>query len=95
MAPAGAIPCSIREDQRLENWKLRRAFFFRLEQRQRLRDAVPDRAGLAGQSTAGDRDDDVVLARAAHELQRLLDDHLQHGTGEIHLDRPLVHDDAA
>ena len=97
--------------QRLENWKLRRAFAlpyflrsttresrvrkppcfsdgaqFRLVVGQRLGEAVAHRAGLAGQAAARHRGDDVVLADAVGDLQRLLEDHAQHRAGEIDLE---------
>src|SRR3954468_4841784 len=44
----------------------------RLEVRQSLRDAVTHRTGLARQTAAGDRADDVILAGASGCDQRLL-----------------------
>ena len=43
------------------------------------------RAGLAGEATALDRDDDVVLGHAVDELQRLLEHEAQHRAGEVDL----------
>ena len=53
------------------------------------------RAGLAGQTAAGDGADDVVLAGAVGRDQRLLDHHAQHRTGEIDFDLAGVDDDLA
>ena len=44
---------------------------------------MTDSAGLAGETAALDRDDDVVLGQAIDELQRLLEDHAQHGAREV------------
>ena len=41
------------------------------------------RAGLAGEAAAGDGGDDVELAVAVGRDDRLLQDHLQHRTGEV------------
>ncbi len=62
---------------------------------QRLGDAVAHRAGLAGQAAAGDGGDDVVLAVAVGGDDRLLQDHLQHRTGEILGEFLAVDGDAA
>ena len=62
---------------------------------QRLGEAVADRAGLAREAAAGDRDDDVELAMAVRDVQRLLQDHAQHRPGEVLLDRALVDGDLA
>src|SRR3954469_3479310 len=67
----------------------------RLEIGQRLGDAVTDGAGLAGQTTAGDRADHVILAGTCRHDERLLDHHAQHGTGEIDLDLARVDCDLA
>ena len=66
-----------------EAFLLERRAQLRLEIGQRLGEAVAHRAGLAGEAAARDRDDDVVLVDAVGDLQRLLQDHAQHGTGEI------------
>ena len=50
---------------------------------QRLGQAVTHRAGLTRETAAGDRDREVVLARALGDAERLLDDHAQHRTREI------------
>src|SRR5690606_34502872 len=50
---------------------------------QRLRDAVLDRAGLARETTAGNRRHDVELAFDIGDLERLAQDHLQHGAREV------------
>src|SRR5262245_4348675 len=47
------------------------------------RDAVPDGAGLARQSTPSYGADDIVLALALGGNERLLQDHLQNGPREI------------
>src|SRR5581483_1486191 len=62
---------------------LQHASKLRLEPRQRDRDAVTDGAGLARQTAAAHRADDVELALALGGDERLLQDHLEHGTGEI------------
>src|SRR6218665_1599625 len=55
----------------------------RLEEVQGLGDAVTNGTGLAGQTTTGNSDDDVVLVGAFGRDDRLLDDQLQNGTGEV------------
>src|SRR5262249_11230159 len=67
----------------------------RLEIGQRLGDAVTHRTGLAGQATAGNRADHVILAVAAGGDQRLLDHHAQHWAGEIDFDLAGVDRDLA
>ena len=62
---------------------------------QRLGDAVTNRAGLAGQAAADDGGDDVELAVAVGRDDRLLQDHLQHRTGEIGREFLVVDDDLA
>src|SRR3954453_6905031 len=57
----------------------------RLEVRQGLRDTVTHGTRLARQTATRDRADDVVLAGACGRNQRLLDQHPQHGAGEIDL----------
>src|SRR5690606_4602339 len=52
--------------------------------RQRLADAVLDRAGLARKTTAGNGADHVVLAFAPGDLERLVDDQPKRRTGEEH-----------
>jgi hypothetical protein len=49
---------------------------------QRLGDAVANRTGLAGQTAAGHRGDDVVLVLAGRGDDRLLQDHLEHRAGK-------------
>src|SRR5690606_24217216 len=56
----------------------------RLVLRQRLADAVLDRAGLARKTTAGNGADHVVLAFAPGDLERLVDDQPKRRTGEEH-----------
>src|SRR5450631_2518246 len=46
-----------------------------VEFEQRARDAVTDRAGLAGDAAAVDRNRDVEARRHLHELERLANDH--------------------
>ena len=67
----------------------------RLEIGQRLGKPVAHGAGLAREAAALDRDDDVELAGAVRDMQRLLQDHAQHGPREILLDRLLVDRDLA
>src|SRR6187402_1750250 len=55
-----------------------------LELRQRLADAVLDRTGLARKAAAGDGADNVVLADAIGDPERLVDDQAQRRTGEEH-----------
>src|SRR5690606_8999069 len=50
---------------------------------QRLGYAVAYRTGLAGKAAAGDGADDVELALAVSGDNRLLNNHLQHGTCEV------------
>src|SRR5260221_14743425 len=54
---------------------LQNAAQIRLEAGQRLGDAVTHGTGLARQTAAGDRADNVVLAGAGSSDQRLLDQH--------------------
>ena len=67
----------------------------RLEVGQRLRRGrgAPRRPGPRGRRR--DRDDDVELAVAVRDVQRLLQDHAQHRPGEVLLDRLLVDGDLA
>jgi hypothetical protein len=60
-----------------------------------LAEAVADRAGLAGEAAAVDVHHDVVLAVALGDLERLRQDHAEHGTGEVHLDGAVVDEDLA
>jgi hypothetical protein len=62
---------------------------------QRPADAVTDRTGLAGQPAAGDRAPHVVLAEPVGHQERLVDDHPQHGAGEIDLALAAVDDHLA
>src|SRR5687768_9450317 len=57
----------------------------RLVTRQCLGDAVQHRSGLARQSAALDGGDDVILAGAVGQAERLVDDQAQRRTGEIDL----------
>src|SRR5205807_9895995 len=63
---------------RQEPAALERAAQVRLETGERLGDAVAHRAGLPGQSTAGNAADHVILTRAIGRNDRLLDQHAQH-----------------
>src|SRR6478752_9587182 len=63
---------------------LDRAAQQRLELAQSLADAVLDRPGLARQSAAGDRADNVVLINAVGDLERLGDDQAQRRPREEH-----------
>src|SRR3954471_10244101 len=56
-----------------------------LELGQRLGDAVTHRAGLARQAAAGHRGDDVELAVALADVERLLDHHLLGRAREVDL----------
>src|SRR5690606_11548887 len=51
---------------------------------ERLADAVLDRTGLSRKAAAGNGADHVVLALAAGDLERLVDDQSQSRTGEEH-----------
>src|SRR5947209_4055724 len=62
---------------------------------ERLGEAVTHRAGLSREATAGNRHGEIVLAMPLRDGERLLQDHPQHGTGEIDLDRFRVDDDLA
>ena len=53
------------------------------------------RAGLARKPAAGDADGQVVLADALGDAERLLQNHAQHGAGEIDLHLAAVDDDLA
>src|SRR5690242_14010213 len=55
----------------------------RLEIGQRLRDAVTDGTGLAGETAADDGAHDIELAGAVHDAERLVDDHAQDGAREV------------
>src|SRR5882724_10351954 len=66
-----------------------------VELKQRARDAVVDRAGLAGDAAAVDRDLDVEAGRHRHELERLADDHAAGLAAEELLDRASVDRDLA
>src|SRR6476469_8252570 len=61
-----------------------------VELEQSARDAVPDRAGLARAAAARHRDTDVEPLHRLRQLQRLLDDHLQHFVGEVAVERTAV-----
>src|SRR3954454_724259 len=61
-----------------------------VELEQSARDAVPDRAGLARATAARHRDVDVEPLHRLRQLQRLLDDHLQHFVGEVAVERAAV-----
>src|SRR6266436_1786658 len=67
----------------------------RFEIRQRLGKAVAYRAGLTGQSAARHPADDVVLAVAIGQNQRLRNHHAQYRSGKKHFDRPVVDGDLA
>ena len=62
---------------------LQRGAQIRLVPGQRLADAVAQRAGLAGKTATGHGREDVILAIPLGHAERLVDDHLQHRTGEI------------
>src|SRR3954464_6598479 len=62
---------------------------------ERARDAVTDRAGLAGDAAAGHRHRDVELVRELHELERLTDDHATGLATEEFIERTLVDGDLA
>src|SRR5687767_15015755 len=66
-----------------------------LEVSQCLADAVADGAGLAGEAAAGDGRDHVVLVLAGRGDDRLLEDHLQHRTGEEDVELLAVYGDLA
>src|ERR671912_44630 len=55
----------------------------RLEAAQRLRDAVLHRTGLARKAATLHGGDDVVLTIAVGNVERLVDDEAQRGTGEV------------
>src|SRR3954451_16937131 len=74
---------------------LKDAAQIRLEVRQGLRDTVTHVTRLARQTATGDRADDVVLAGARSGDQRLLDQHAQDRTGEVHFDFAGVDHDLA
>ncbi len=63
--------------------------------RERLGNAVANRAGLAGQPAARDGRTDVELAQAVGGGERLLQKHLQDGTGKVLLETLVVDDDLA
>src|SRR5262245_40476470 len=65
---------------------LERAAQIGLVGNQRLGEAVTDRARLPRQPATRHGADNVVLAVAVGRDQRLLDQHPQHRTGEIHLE---------
>src|SRR5260221_7789504 len=50
---------------------------------QGLADAMTDRTGLAGETAADHRANDIELADAIDDAEGLVDDHPQHRTGEI------------
>ena len=62
---------------------------------QRLADAVTHGAGLAGETTAGDGGDHVVLVVAGGRDDRLFEDHLQHRAGEEDVEILAVDGDLA
>src|SRR5437660_959300 len=66
-----------------------------LEIRQRLRQAVPNRASLPRQTATGDGADHVILAGAGSSDQRLLDHHPQHRAGKVDFDLAGVDQDLA
>src|SRR5215213_5921564 len=78
-----------------EAFLLERAAKIRLVVGQRLGEAVTDCAGLAGETATVNVDGDVVLAFALGDLERLSEDHAQHGTGEVDLGRTTVDHDLA
>ena len=61
--------------------------------RQRARDPVADRSGLARGAAAGDRDVDVELLGRLGREERLLDDHLEDVVREVVVERSLVDGD--
>ena len=67
----------------------------RLVAGQRLGDAVLDRAGLARQAAALDGGDDVILAVAVGDVERLVDDQAQRRASEIDFLVAAVDDDLA
>src|SRR5260370_28924552 len=74
---------------------LEHAAQLRLEIGERLGQAVPQGAGLARQPAAGHPADDVILAVAVGDAERLLDHHPQHRTGEIDFDLAVLDPDLA
>src|SRR5688572_6613100 len=62
---------------------------------QRTRDAVTDRAGLAGRAAAGDRDLEVEARQRVGELERLANQHARGLATEVVLDRLAVDRDRA
>src|SRR5690606_32589628 len=74
---------------------LEHAAQLRLEIGQRLGDAVTHRAGLARETTAGDRAHHVVLVLAGSRDEGLLDQHTQHGPRKIVLELAGIDDDLA
>src|SRR5829696_9635713 len=90
-AAAGLLPTVLLtlDDTRIagqEAFLLERAAKLRLIVGQRLGEAVTDRTGLAGETATVNVDGDVVLAFALGDLERLRQDHAEHGAGEVHLD---------
>ena len=67
----------------------------RLVERQRLADAVLDRAGLAGETAALDGGHHVELAGDAGDGEGLADHHLEHRAGEVDVHLLAVDDDLA
>ena len=67
----------------------------RFESDERLRNAVTNRASLAGQTAALDRAHDVVLLIPISCLERLVKQHAQYGACEIHLDIATVYINAS
>src|SRR4051812_32473586 len=61
---------------------LQHAAQLRLEIGESLRDAVANGAGLTRETAASHRHVDVELRGAVGRVQGLLQEHLQHGTGE-------------
>src|SRR5262249_39997906 len=58
-------------------------------------DAMTHGTGLTRQPTTGDRASDIVLVLPAGRLERLVDEHAQHGTREIDLPVAAIDDDVA
>src|SRR5581483_9834279 len=65
------------------------------EQRKRLRDAVPHRAGLAREPAAADGADHVVLVAPIGDAEGLVDHHAQHRPREVDGDVAAVDRDLA
>src|SRR5438477_4249957 len=67
----------------------------RLEVGERLADALPERTRLPRESATGHGADDVVLARAIHHAEGLVDHHAQHRPSEVDRAVPIVDGDLA